>query len=447
MSKAKIVFLTLLLAVSLIFFCFLSPRNKPFCPDCNVILVSIDTLRSDHLGCYGYQRAISPAIDEFCEDAVVYETSISQAPSTAPSHASIFTSLIPAAHGAFLKRKTEIKTTIPTMAEILAINGFQTASYNGGGQLDKSLGFNRGFEIYDSFSEANYENEKMSDKVTKGLSWIKEHKGKKFFLFLHSYDIHVPYAPDKADLESLHPGYKGPVPIPVSDKFLKTVNSKKVKLSEDDKNFIISAYDAEIKSVDRAMKVLLDDLKKEGLYDKTIIVITSDHGEEFGEHGYMAWHSHTLYDELLRVPLIIKYPNQNLSGKRVSTQTRSIDILPTILEVLNLKMKAGFQGRSLLDLTMGKDDGFDLYAISQKDRLGSLPTSARTQDWKLYKQALFDLAKDPLEKKDVAAENLEIKTKLRSVIDESKKLDEPGSKEKVEIEDESVEQLKTLGYF
>jgi arylsulfatase A-like enzyme len=440
--------LSVLLVAVIAFIIFSSVKTSKVasCPDCNVILISIDTLRYDHLSCYGYKHK-TPAIDAFSKESVKFNTNISQAPSTAPSHASMLTGLIPASHGAFIKRETPIKAEVKTLAEILLSSGFRTVSFNGGGQLDKKLGFSRGFEVYDSYSEANYENEKFSDRVSKGIDWIGKNNKNKFFLFLHSYDIHVPYAPEKADLDAIFPDYKGSLTVPITDKFLKKVNAGKLKLSNEDKNFIVAAYDAEIKSVDRAFSTLIEYLKSSNLYDKTIIIFTSDHGEEFGEHGFMGWHSHTLFDELLRVPLLIKLPEQSFSDKEISTQTRTIDILPTLLDILNIKADPILQGKSLTGLIENSNAEFDPYAISQKDRSNSLPTSARTSDWKMYKQSLYDLKADPKEMKDVAEKNPEVKKELRAVIDDAKKLDDSSKNEKIEIEDDSVEQLKTLGYL
>lgn len=444
MSKILSACILIVLIVAAIF--LRVPGNIAACPECNVILISIDTLRPDHLSAYGYQLR-TPAIDQLAEDSVVFNNAIAQAPSTAPSHASIFTSLIPAAHGAFLSRQSSIRQDVPTLPEILKENGYRTGSFNGGGQLGEKFGFGRGFEVYDSFSRSDYENEKFSEKVAKGLTWINLDRTKKFFLFLHSYDIHVPYAPEKGDFLAIFPDYQGTMTLPISDRFLKRVNNKRVELKEPDIRFIKAAYDAEIRSVDRSIGLLVQSLKDEGLYDKTIIILTSDHGEEFGEHGFMGWHSHTLFDELLRIPLIIKLPKQARAGSRVDLQVSSIDILPTILESVGVGVSDTFHGKSLLSSVLGKTEGYSPYAISQKDRGNNLPTSARTLEWKLHKNKLYDLKEDPRETENVAEAHPQKKDELRKVIDEAKKLDSPAGQDKVEMDSEAVDQLKTLGYL
>ncbi len=423
-------------------------KNIQNCTDCNIVLISIDTMRADRIGYNNYFRKITPNLDYLSKDSAVFKNHIAQAPSTAPSHASILTSTIPATHGALIKRKTEIKANIPTLAEILKSNGYITASFNGGGQLDKKFGFSRGFDIYDSYAESDYSKEKMSDKVTKGIDWIEANQGKKYFLFLHTYDIHVPYSPEKSDLEKIYPGYKGQLELPVTSSKLKPINAKKVKLSKQDQEFIEAAYDAEIISVDRDLKALFDYLKNSKQYENTIIIVTSDHGEEFGEHGYMAWHSHTLYDELIKVPLILKLPSKIAVGRSINKQTRSIDIVPTLLELLNIPANNQIEGKSLLRLIENGDLAeFEEFAISQKDRTGNLPTSVRTSEWKLYNKLLFNLTLDPKEQKNAASENKSVADSLKKQFDTARNKDVPAEQKDVEIGNESIEQLKSLGYL
>ena len=391
------------------------------CSDCNVIVVSIDTLRRDHLSVYGYDRQTSPNLDAFSKDATLFDTAISQAPSTTPSHASLFTSLIPIAHGAFVSRKSAIRSDVKTMAEILHENGFKTASFNGGAQMSSVFGFGRGFDIYKSFTGADYTQERFKDRVHEGIEWLEQNKKDKFFLFLHSYDIHHPYAPDPQNLALFKdPAYSGPVTPPIDANFLLSVNRKRRTITEADREFIVSAYDAEIRGADEGFGELIEYLRKTGLYDKTIIVFSSDHGEEFNEHGWVGWHSHSLYDELLRVPLLIKFPTQLFAGTKISQQVRNIDMLPTVLDVLGVSALSTFQGRTLMRLVQGKDDSkIPTYAISQKDGRGrTVPTSVRTTEWKLTNKRLFDLKQDPREKKNVAEQHPEVVVQLKEWRDE-----------------------------
>lgn len=404
-------------AVAIFFACKYFGRPEYRCLDCNVILVSIDTLRRDHLSAYGYSRLTSPSVAEFRDDAVFFDQAIAQAPSTAPSHASLFTSLVPSRHGASVSKKKAIRSDVKTMAEIMKEHGYQTASFNGGAQMNAVFGLGRGFDIYRSFEGGDYTQERFKDRVSEGIEWLERNKGNKFFLFLHSYDVHNPYSPEVRYLDEFKDSdYAGEVKIPIDSTFLYSVNRRRRVISEADRRFIVSAYDGEIRGVDDGIRELLTYLRRVGLYDNTIIVFTSDHGEEFNEHGWMGWHSHTLYDELLRVPLAIKFPKQHFAGSEVATQVRSIDVLPTLLDVLGIDSLPNFQGRSLTRLASGRgDDDFPEYAVSERESRGKLPTSVRSAKWKLHGKRLYDLENDPGETKNVADAHPEIVDQLKAI--------------------------------
>ena len=189
-------------------------------------------------------------------------------------------------------------------------------------------------------------------------------------------------------------------------------------------------------------------LREKDIYDDTIIIFTSDHGEEFGEHGKMGWHSHSLYDELLLVPLIIKLPNSKYASKVVDEQVRSIDILPTLLDILDIRGLKTFEGVSLIDLVTGKTLD-QLFAVSQQDdkKGKKRPTSIRTKKWKLYGSKLFNLESDPLENNDVSNENKAVKDFLRFNLNNILKQREIPSTNKIILDETTKEELKALGYI
>jgi arylsulfatase A-like enzyme len=416
------------------------------CPNCNVILISIDTLRADHFGCYGYEKNTTPNIDEFAKDSVLFKETIAQAPSTLPSHASIFTSLIPTHHGTFISRKTQIPRELITMPEILKENNYTTISYNGGGQVSAKFGFDSGFDIYESWPSKNIIKENFIQKVNKSINWMNENNENKFFLFLHTFEVHIPYTPKKEYLELLEKDYSGNLSINISRTLLNKINNRKIKMNEEDKQHIINAYDAEIYSMDYSFGKLIDFLKQEGLYDSTIIIFTSDHGEEFNEHGYMGLHSHALYDEQLKVPLIIKFPKSTYASEIINKQVRSIDILPTLLDILNVRSLDSFEGISLINMI--NSENIELFAISQQDvPTEKIPTTIRTKKWKLYNERLFDLETDPLEKRDVSKEYPLIKKYLVENLNKTLQQKENISAEKAELDERTLEQLKSLGYI
>lgn len=413
------------------------------CTDCNVILISIDTLRSDHLGCYGYRKNTTPNIDIFSKESVVFKENISQAPSTEPSHASMFTSLIPSHHGAFISLKQSISTDVKTMAEILHENKYTTASFNGGGQVSSEFGFNRGFDTYVSNTEDT--NERFITQVNQSIAWLDKNNADKFFLFLHTYEPHAPYIPIPENLALFETDYAGKLPINISQSHLELINTKKLMIDQADKEHIINAYDAEVRSADDSFGKLIEYLKKIGKYNNTMIIFTSDHGEEFGEHGMMGLHSHELFDEQLKVPLIIKFPNSSVESKIINVQTRNIDILPTVLEVLNIPALDCFEGENLLNILQGR--GGALFAISEQDTADTRPPSSiRTLEWKLNKGKLYNLINDPLETKDVSKENTEIMAGLQSQLDKTI-TNKENKQSKAKIDKKTIKQLKGLGYL
>lgn len=359
-----------------------------------VILISIDTLRADHLGCYGYSAAVSPAIDRFRQDAVLFEQAIAQAPSTLPSHASMLSSRWPEHHGAFFLRKNALPGDILTLPEVLEASGYRTAAFTGGGQMAPEFGLGQGFEVY----EVAGPQATTLGTTNRGLRWIEEQlnelQEEPFFLFLHTYEVHHPYTPRTEDLEALAPDYQGSLPAKISKELLKRINRGERPLVPGDLDYIIAAYDAEIRSMDAALGDFFEALARKGLYDRAVIVLTSDHGEEFGERGWVGWHSHTLHDELLAVPLLIKLPKSQHAGLSVAAQVRSIDIAPTILSLLGATKPADFDGVDLRGLMENPTFDPQLPALSQQDtQLGITHASMRRGPWKLYPNRLFHMQK------------------------------------------------------
>ena len=306
-------------------------------PGCPVFLISIDTLRPDHLSCYGYTRMATPGIDRLAEDGIRFEAAIAHAPSTLPSHASMLTSLYPEHHGAYYGRKTRIPFTLPTIATVLSDVGYRTVSYNGGAQIAPEFGLNAGFDRYVTLGGTPFS---VNNDST--FTWIGKNSADSTFFFLHTYEVHYPFTPRYKYLKELGNTYSGPLPRRIEKPLLMEINQGKRHVTQSDIRHIIDTYDAEILSMDDAVNVFIDSLKALGIYDDALIVFTADHGEEFGEHGMYGWHGHTMYDELLHVPLIIKLPRSVAAGTVISKQVRSIDIAPTILEIVGSAIPESF---------------------------------------------------------------------------------------------------------
>jgi arylsulfatase A-like enzyme len=365
-----------------------------------VVLVSIDTLRPDHLGCYGYEQPTTPNVDAFRKDAVLFREAIAHAPSTLPSHASLLTSLIPHHHGASIARGTALATGRLTLAETFRESGFATASFNGGGQLDATFGLDRGFDVYETPGDQGQDlaHDRLFGKVEAGLAWIRGIGRRRFFLFLHSYEVHHPYTPDAEARARLPERYDGSLPPDISIALLEEANAGRRVLTPADRAHIVHAYDREIRSMDDAFGRLVAALRAAGLYEETLLVLTSDHGEEFGEHGAMGWHGHSLHDELLRVPLLIKFPRSWRGGRTMEAQVRGIDVAPTALVAAGVGVPPAFEGTELVAYVAG-GTGPPPYAVAALDGGG---TALRSREWKWIQRTLFHLSTDPGERVDLA---------------------------------------------
>ncbi len=409
----------------------------------NVILISIDTLRADHLGVYGYHRDTSPAIDSFARDAVVFRDAIAQAPRTLPSHAAIFTSLLPSHNGALGNYGYKLSDDELTMAEILAGQGFTTVAFTDGGLMSATYGLAQGFEHFHSAQERG----RFETRVAPALEWISEHQDEPFFLFLHTYEVHLPLEPAPEYLNLFETEYSGPLPDVIPGDLCWRINQGEVEISDEDLDHLIALYDGAIRSMDDSFKDLIQFLKAFDLYDSSLIVFTSDHGEEYGERGRVAHHGSTLFDEALRVPLIIKLPKRLADGSLViDTQVRSLDILPTIMDVVGIPALDHFEGTSLMGSALGGQQE-PLPAVSQI--VGGRQVSLRDGSWKLIRKRsgtrLYDLRIDPSESVNVKRRHKRAVRRLDSRLDRMLGA-RPAKETPFEPSDEEIEELRALGY-
>lgn len=430
-----------------------APEPSRDAPRFNLVLISIDTLRADHVGAYGYPLATTPHIDGLAKDGLRSSQCVAHAPTTLASHASLLTSLLPQHHGASIPRESRLSEQAVTLAEVLTEHGYRTASFNGGIQLDAAYGLDRGFEVYESARSHDAHapaltgpEDRLRDGVERAIHWLDE-TPEPFFLFLHSYEIHHPYTPDPEYLQLFDAGYEGDLPDHISVELLERINADPAPLPPEDLAHIVHAYDAELRSADEAIGQLIAYLQERSLYDDTLIVVTSDHGEEFGEHGEVGWHAHSLYDELLLVPLIIKFPGSRLAGVVEDGQARGIDVAPTALAALGIEAPASYTGR---DLAAARD-AHATGAVSMHDIPGNVPLwTLRTEKWKLKRvgrEVLFDLAADPGERRDVFGQHPEQALQLRRLGETL--LGERTRPEDIpaELNTRTQQQLRELGYI
>jgi arylsulfatase A-like enzyme len=417
----------------------------------NVILISIDTLRSDAVGHQRNQNPITPNLDDFSRDSLTYEQAIAHAPSTLSSHASILTSQLPHEHGASFASKAPLPKSTRTLAAIVRDAGYKTAAFHGGGQIASTFGLDQGFDIYEAI-----EGDQFEANINTALTWIDllEADSEPFFLFLHTYQVHHPYEPASQTLSLFEENYSGKLPDRIEvDEHIHRINGLRppsLRVTEEDIIHITNTYLAEAREVDQAFGKLVAELKKRDLYDRTLLIVTSDHGEEFGEHGKVGWHSDTLYDEVLRIPLMIRYPNGDGSGTREPRLVRGIDIAPTVTSALGLPLPDSFAGSALLART-DSDWQAAAFAVSKLDRNSDAPetTSIRTSHWKLIGNRLYDLRADPEESVDTALANPEVRARLRELLDTETSTLKPAKRAEPApvLPSELQSQLEALGYI
>jgi choline-sulfatase len=425
----------------------------------NVIFISIDTLRWDHIGCYGYERNTTANIDAFAAENILFENCYVHEPTTAPSHMSMFTGLYPFTHG--VNRFSSLDESITTLAEVLRAEGYRTVGFvRDCGQMRPVFGFDRGFDKYYEKSHREFIAELQNKFMAKHL---KKYKDKKVFAFIHYYDVHsdfdkLPYdSPEPYD-RMYYPNYSGDFTGGdgklFASEYLVHVNQDRVGFKEDDLEYITALYDGGVTYTDKYLGELFGILKELGLYETSVIIVTSDHGEEFQEHGWMLHSNPHYYEELVRVPLIMKLPGTPGKGKVVTRPVESIDFMPTILGMVGVKNVPMMHGDNFMRIIEDpeaewKDTVFG-YSVAKGPR-----AFVRTERWKLITRnldgmqdfKLFDLECDQLEKLDVAGNADGVTERLKAkLIDRYAKLKRPGKQKTVPMTVEERERLRSLGY-
>ena len=415
-------FLTLLAALA----CALSALAADTGP--NVVIITIDTLRADHLGCYGYKDIKTPNIDALSADSTRFEHAFTAVPVTLPSHSSIFTGTYPMLSGMHDFSANKLSPTQPTLASVLKDNGYATGAVVASAVLDSRFGLNHGFDFYyDHFDFSRLQESNLDEMERPGnvvadqaLDWLGQNYQKKLLLWMHLYDPHYPYKP----------------PAPYAQEYAS------------------HPYDGEIAFADAQVGRLIQFLKDKKLYDHTIIVLSGDHGESLGEHGE-ATHGFFIYNATLHVPLIIHLPGAK-TEKLVSPYAGLVDLMPTVLNAANIAVPSQVQGQNLLPLMNGKpeDAQRNLYAESFLPRIHFNWSELRGVENARYhfidapKPELYDLSKDPGETHNLLSEKKavgdEMRAKLAGLIRQYSAGQELA--EKTGLDPALMERLKSLGY-
>lgn len=433
--------------------------------DPNVLLVVIDALRPDHLGCYGYARDTSPRLDALALRGVLFTDATSPASYTRAAVPSIFASVYPGAHGVFSQAKNVevLSDEYTTLAETLKARGYRTAAFMPNPSLHRTFNFDQGFDLYnDDFPagegpehEVHETARKINDRV---LRWLRGDREKPFFAYLHYRDVHGPYVPPPP-YDTLFPRTGEGRLLTRAEYQAQPLDIRRPRRYRDLDSYI-TLYDGEIRYTDDQIAQLLDTLKKEGFLDHTVIVVTADHGESFLEHGYWT-HGTDLYEEQIRVPLLLVLPGDRHAGRRVETPVQTVDIYPTILSLLDLEIPAVLQGESLFDAIEGDADPdrpiFSEARVNRHKRPagGGQFVSVRAGAWKLIfnrtkrSAELYNLRDDPGEKNDLVAREPE---RARELLRHLKAYDEDNArrshwrKGQEALPEDVVEGLRSLGY-
>ncbi len=395
----------------------------------DVVLISIDSLRADHLGCYGYARDTSPTLDALAADGVRFENAVSTTSWTLPSHAAMFTGLYDSTHG-LVDNGLRLADAHETLAERLAAAGYHTAGFFGGPYLHPTFGLAQGFEVYEScmttvdaaLPEADVRAESRARDGRSHVDvtgprtleavrgWAADLDERPVFLFVHLWDVHYDFLPPPEYVERFDPDYEGDL---TGEGFLDNPRIAP-GMPRRDYEHLLALYDAEIRFTDDVLKGILDALDAAGRLDGALVVVTADHGEEFLEHGRKG-HQKTLFEEVVRVPLIVRGAGVAAPGTVRPEQVRLVDLVPTVLDVAGLGAPDDVQGRSLAPLLRGESLAEEP-ALLELLADGRAFRALRTNDGKVISYAptpprrYYDLRGDPgeqrsLERGDPVLEN------------------------------------------
>jgi arylsulfatase A-like enzyme/Tfp pilus assembly protein PilF len=407
--------------------CLASPNQRDSQTPPNIFLITIDTLRADHVHCYGYDRIKTPALDELANEGIRFAEAFTPSPITNTSHTSILTGLLPSTHGV-----TDFAVPLAgknqTLAELLKKQGYQTAAFIGSVVLDSkefAPGLDRGFDFYDNFphpartkSRWGRLERRGEDVIQHASAWLNAHPASPRFVWIHLYDPHDPYEP----------------PPPYSEIYKERL------------------YDGEIAYADSVLAGFVSFLKKRAWYDGSIIVVVGDHGEGLGEHREKT-HGIFLYDPTTHVPLILRVPNQGTAGRVVDAQVRTLDILPTILDLLHVSPPTRLDGESLRPYwSAAQATGRIVFGETDYPlRFGWAPLRSIRADGLKFIEAprpeLYDLTRDPQEETNNYAPWDVSVQKFRALLADGRKKVSATSASARSIPQSTIDELKALGYL
>ncbi len=433
------------------------------------VLFLLDTVRADHVSCAGYERDTTPNLAKLADGGVVFEDTVAEAPWTLPSVRTILSAR-------WVDRAAASETQLSaSVVDSIRRAGFVTEGITEGGYVSKVLGFGLGFDEYveEEGVVQLVRPDKPRESAPKGgiantfrraKEWLSAHRDKRFFLMIHTYEPHAPH--DRLTFaRGFPPAHFGKIFTIETGALL---HDGRIPFDDDDLRYLAALYDGGVFESDKYVGDFLAFMDQLGLRDRTLVVVTSDHGEEMGDHyrPFSGNHGHSLHDELLRVPLVIHDPLRGYPVRRVRSQVRAIDVLPTIADILGARIDFSTDGASLLPIMEGRETGGRVawggvtkygphqmflrhrgfkYIVTTRpaepDRWPVLPTPAPVQ--------LYDLARDPRERVNLAASRPEIVRDMQELLDSLRTRTgpaEPDSPRPDQVDDRLRERLRSLGY-
>ena len=424
-----------------------SPSSQTSANAPNILLISLDALRADHLSCYGYDRHTTPFLDELAARGTRFSQAFVNTHGTPPSHTTMLSSLYQESHrvgfgaGTPEGRNDTIPAEVELVQEILQTAGWRTVAVTGGGYMAATFGFDRGFDEFRGGSAP------IAEGTRKLLNLLRQAPAKPTFALLHTYEVHSPYEPPP-EYEKLWNIYESS--LPATNEVLKPLQKTAgEQLTEADFNRLEALYDAGIRYTDDVLRSFFAELESIGFLDHALVIITADHGEEFGDHGGLL-HGMSLYEELLHVPLILV--GSETAAARVDPRLVSmVDLAPTILKYAGLAVPGHMEGRNLLS------DDWSLPWHEQRifAQYADFRYAVRTPRWKLIQYPrgnrthLFDLKRDPSERHNLRHERPELAAALEAELDAWRAgrpaiIDQRGAQD--ELPQEKIDELRALGY-
>ncbi|MCP4613247.1 MAG: sulfatase-like hydrolase/transferase [Planctomycetes bacterium] len=438
----------------------------------NVLLIGIETLRADHVGCLGYDRETTPTLDRLAHEGILCTRTLSTSGWTLPSVMSVMTSLYPDVHRIYTYEH-RLSEEIMTLADVLKANGYTTIGLVSNPVLDGRYGFSDGFDLYDDFTvslDSSLDIFKRHDAtggvqylastgelVTRtAAKWLEQCLDGPFFMFVFYIDPHYDYIPPAPFDTMFDPNYEGDM----DGRGVHREPRRSQRPSDRDLQHLLSLYDGEIRYTDGCIAELLRVFAKSGALKNTVVVLFGDHGDEFYEHGKTA-HDRTLYDEIIHVPLVFLGPGRFPSGKRISAVTSQIDIMPTILDYLGVTHEGPMQGASLRPLIEGKAERLHetvwaelntwIHVQAVVSNHHKLIRNVSNDSWELY-----NLLRDPDERINLYAQpsttgvQLTLMAKWEQWIRDNSALagdlSNRGRVEKVQLNEQELQKLRALGY-